>query len=187
MEGVLDDKLDGTGSPAAVTGIARRRIALGAAWAIPTVTVAALAPQAAASPPVAVLIATAGLSSGGIDLNLRDTKATNSNTNTSPTTITVVNLTLTVVDYAGNPVAGATVSVAGELAHHPQPATAGHRTRARHEISDDDPQQRGLARTVGTHQRDLGPIADPKVHLRQENPPVRQLVAHSRNIDMAHE
>ncbi len=109
-----DDKLDGTGSPTAVTGIARRRIALGAAWAIPTVTVAALAPQAAASPPVAVLIATAGLSSGGIDLNLRDTKATNSNTNTSPTTITVVNLTLTVVDYAGNPVAGATVSVAGD-------------------------------------------------------------------------
>lgn len=100
--------------PERLTGIARRRVAVGAAWAIPTITVAALAPAVAASPPVNVLIATTGLSSGGVDLNLRDTKATNSATNTSPTSLTIVNLSLTIVDYLGNPVPGATVAVAGD-------------------------------------------------------------------------
>ncbi len=94
-------------------GVSRRRLAAGAAWAVPLVAVGAAVPVIAASCDVAVTIETQGLSGGGVDLHLRDTKATNSETNVLPSTTTVVNLVF-LITVGGLPVEGVTVVVAGD-------------------------------------------------------------------------
>ena len=77
-------------------------------------------------------------------------------------------------------------AVTDELAHHAQASRAGDDARVRGQVAGDDPQQGGLAGTVGADQRDLLPVADPEADVVEQHPPVRQLVAHSGDIHVTH-
>ena len=77
-------------------------------------------------------------------------------------------------------------AVADELAHHAEPAGAGHDPRVGRQVSGDDAQQGRLARTVGADEGHLLPVPDPEADVVEEDAPVRQLVAHSGNVDMSH-
>ena len=75
---------------------------------------------------------------------------------------------------------------ADHLAHHPEPAGAGHRAGVRRQLAGDDPQQRRLAGAVGADQRDLGALADAERHVVEQHPAVRQLVPHPCHVHMSH-
>ena len=77
-------------------------------------------------------------------------------------------------------------AVTDELAHHAQPARPGDDARVRRQVAGDDPQQGGLAGTVGADERDLLPVADAEADVVEQHPPVRQLVAHSGDIHVTH-
>ena len=55
------------------------------------------------------------------------------------------------------------------------------------ELPGHDPEQGGLAGSVGTDQRHLGAVADPERDVVEQDPAVRQLVAHSCDIHVTHE
>ena len=73
------------------------------------------------------------------------------------------------------------------LAHHAEPAGAGHDAGVRRQVAGDDAQQRGLAGAVGADQRDLGALPDPERHVLEQHPAVGQLVAHSGDVHVSHE
>ena len=75
---------------------------------------------------------------------------------------------------------------ADHLTHHAEPAGAGHDAGVRHQVAGDDPEQRRLARAVGADQRDLDILADAEGHVIEQHPAVRQLVAHSCDVDVSH-
>jgi hypothetical protein len=76
--------------------------------------------------------------------------------------------------------------VPDELAHHPQPAGAGHGAGVREQVAGHDPQQRGLPGAVRADQGDLGAVADPERDVVEQYSPVRQLVAHPGDVHVAH-
>jgi len=55
------------------------------------------------------------------------------------------------------------------------------------ELASDDPQQRGLARAVGAHERDLRTLPDAERHVIEQHPAVRQLIPDSLDVDVTHE
>ena len=75
---------------------------------------------------------------------------------------------------------------ADHLTHHPETAAARHSALVRGQVAADDPQQGGLARPVGADQRHLGALPHPERHLVEQDPPVRQLVAHTGDVDVTH-
>ena len=77
--------------------------------------------------------------------------------------------------------------LADHLAHHAQPTRARDRARVGVELAGDDPQQGGLAGAVGSHQRDLGPVADPEGDVVEQHPAVGQLEAHTGDVHVTHE
>ena len=72
------------------------------------------------------------------------------------------------------------------LPHHPETAAAGHDAGVRRQLAGDDPQQRRLAGAVGPDQRDLGALADAERHVVEQHPAIRQLEAHSGDVDVSH-
>ena len=75
---------------------------------------------------------------------------------------------------------------ADHLPHDAETAGHGDRARVRRELPGDDPQQRGLAGTVGAHQRDLGAVPDAEGHVLEQHPSVGQLVANSGYLHVTH-
>jgi len=59
-----------------------------------------------------------------------------------------------------------------ELAHHAEPARASDRPGRRSEVAGDQPQQGGVARPVGPHERHLGPVPDPERDVVEQHPAV---------------
>ena len=55
------------------------------------------------------------------------------------------------------------------------------------QLAGDDPQQGGLAGTVGADQGDLGPLAHAEGHVVEQHPAVGQLEAHPGNVHVTHE
>ena len=73
-----------------------------------------------------------------------------------------------------------------ELTHHTQAATPGDRASGWRQIAGNDPQQGGLSRAVRADQRDYGAFTDPKRHVVEQHPAVRQVIADSGEIDVSH-
>ena len=73
-----------------------------------------------------------------------------------------------------------------ELAHHPEAAGPADRALVRVDVAGHQAQQRGLAGAVGTDQRDLGAVTDPERDVRQQAPPVREVVADAVDVDVSH-
>ena len=73
-----------------------------------------------------------------------------------------------------------------ELPHHAQATRARDPALVRCDVADDDAQQRRLARSVGADQRNLLPVAHPERDLVEQDPAVRQVVAHAGDVHMAH-
>ena len=71
---------------------------------------------------------------------------------------------------------------ADELAHHAQATAPGDRAAARHQITSDDLQQRGLARAVGSNQGDDGTLANAEGHIVEQHPPVGQVIAAAARV-----
>ena len=77
-------------------------------------------------------------------------------------------------------------AVADHLAHHAEPAGAGHRTGARCQLAGDDLQQGGLARPVRADQRHLRALAHAERHVVEQHAAVRQLVPDTLDVDVTH-
>ena len=75
---------------------------------------------------------------------------------------------------------------ADHLAHHAEAAGAGDGAGVRRQVAGDDPQQGGLAGTVGADQRDLGALPHPERDVVEQHPAVRELVAHTRDVHVTH-
>jgi hypothetical protein len=76
---------------------------------------------------------------------------------------------------------------ADHLPHHAEATGPGDRPGVRRELAGDDLQQRGLAGTVGAHQRHLGALTDPERHVVEQHPPVGQLEPHPGDVHVSHE
>jgi len=67
---------------------------------------------------------------------------------------------------------------ADELAHDTEAAGRGHAAFLWLEVTGDQPEQRGLARSVRPDQGGGGPLADAEAHVVEQRPPVRELHPH---------
>ena len=74
-----------------------------------------------------------------------------------------------------------------ELTHDAQPAVDVHAALIRGLIAGDDPEQRGLADAVGTHERDVLAVADAEADVAQELHTARCATRHPVHVDRAHE
>ncbi len=75
---------------------------------------------------------------------------------------------------------------ADELRHDAQPAGATDRTAVRVQLTGDDPQQRGLAHPVGTHQRSRAALPYPERHVREQWSTVGERVLDGDDVQVAH-
>ena len=73
-----------------------------------------------------------------------------------------------------------------ELWHHPQCSTDRHRSRVGSKVAGEQTQQCRFACSVRSHQGNGRSVTDPKGHVIQEGPTVRQVILQMRNLHVAH-